>query len=202
MTDERQENGVILQKMAYSDADEIITVLFEKSGVKKLFVRGSRKSKKRFAGRIDHFEELSFQYTTKEQGLGLLKAIDDLPGSIRSKALDNIFSYAFLNCIAEIIREFFWEEARADEVYALWQSLATEIKTEPLTLERALFYHLRILSLAGYDLSLESTFQILLQDLEAGLLLPKQKWTVLFRYPEQVLERRLKTLEFFLSVLP
>ena len=202
MTDERQEKGVILQKLAYSDADEIITVLFEKSGVKRLFVRGSRKSKKRFGGRIDHFEELSFQYTSKDQGLGMLRAIDNLPGSIRSKALNNIFSFAFLNYISEIIREFFWEEARADEVYELWQDLAAEIKDDPLSLERAIFYHLRILSLAGYDLSTEATFQTLLHDLKSGVAIPKQKWIVLFRYPEQVLERHLKTLEFLLSVLP
>ena len=199
---DKQEKGVILQKLPYSDADEIITVLFEKSGVKKLFVRGSRKSKKRFGGRIDHFEELSFQYTSKEHGLSMLKAIDDLPGSIRSKALNNIFSYAFLSYLSEIIREFFWEEARADEVYELWQNLASEVKDTPLSLERAIHYHLLVLSLAGYNLETESSFHQLLVDYKAQSLLPKQKWIVLFRYPEKVLERHLKTLEFLLSVLP
>jgi len=205
MSYEHNEKGVILQKIPYSDADEIITVLFEKSGVQKLFVRGSRKSRKRFAGRIDHFGEMSFQFTKKQQGLAVLQAIEDLPGVLRVQAFGNIFCYAFLNYFSELICEFFWENMHADDVYNLWKSLAEDLRNGGFAVPQAVDYTIRFLRLTGYDFADQDLSQSFLSDSVASMstLDPKQKSKLreLFLYPQKILERRLKTLEFLLQVL-
>ncbi len=179
----QSENGVILQKLAYSDADEIITVLFERSGVKKLFVKGSRSSKKRFAGRIDHFQELAFQYQNKTQGLSVLQAIDELPGRFRLEAKADLLPYAYLNYFAEFVREFFWENGHADEVYKLWQDLTAEIHAQSFTPARAFFYTLALIRLAGY---------------EGGSV---DQLADALQFPQKILEKPLRTLGFLQAVL-
>ena len=51
------------------EADEIITVLLADHGLQKFFVGGSRKSKKRFRGVVDHFSRLKMEYKSKDCGL-------------------------------------------------------------------------------------------------------------------------------------
>lgn len=202
MSEDIREKGVILKKMPYADADEIITVLFERSGVKKLFVKGSRRSQKRFLGRIDHFEELSFQYTRKAQGLSLLKTIDDLPGVFKNQALQNIFNFAFLSYFAELIREFFWEEMRADHVYDLWQKLAEDVRQGPLELKRAIYYQLKLLNLSGYTISQNPEMERTALAVLNSERVSRVHIQTLLRYPESILERSLKSLDFLMGVLP
>lgn len=211
MAHDQSEKGVILSKLPYSDSDEVVTVLLEESGVKRLFVRGSRKSKKRFAGKIDHFRHFSFLFHNKTEGLGLLKAVEDIQEPISEHQKD-LLSFAFLNYLSELICEFYLENMEAKEVYLLWQDLMHDLQKSPLSIWQLAFYTLKTIEFAGYHFhplakrsvsfrelkSVEANFY--LKELLAGNQVKRTKEILL--YPQKLLEKPLKSLGFLLNVFP
>lgn len=208
---ELQEHGVILRKLAYSDTDEIITVLFEKSGVRRLFVRGSRKSKKRFGGRIDLFRKLNFHFKPRLEGLATLLQAEDVP----EKPLileDDLFAYAFLGYLAEVITEFYPEDLPSDEIFHLWQDVSKLASVRELDLAHALFATLKFMDDAGYSkqasekykdlfsggVSFEKLTNIICQKGSRDI---RKFATEILSYPQEILQKRLKTLTFLVSVI-
>jgi len=99
------QTGIILKKLSYGEADEIITVLLKDDGIRRFFVAGSRKSKKRYQGLIDHFSHLKFHYRPNNKGLWRLQDVDlvKLNGQSIWKSMEN---FSFGNYVAELICEF------------------------------------------------------------------------------------------------
>lgn len=148
-TDSKTECGLIVKKIAYGDADEIITVLFQNSGIKRLFVTGSRKSKKRYAGLIDHFAHLKFEYSARSQGLARVKSIEEVAPHFYS-ILKNVETFALMHYLLELIVSLTAEEAPVPELYQLLLTLPDTLKIEGFQAKKAISYTLQVLECCGY----------------------------------------------------
>lgn len=211
MFDDHSEKGVILSKLAYSEADEVITVLMEQSGIKRLFVRGARKSKKRFAGRIDHFQHFSFSYKNKNHGLPLLKSIEDLAEPQISFERD-LTGFAFLSYLSELICGFYPEDVEAIEIYSLWQNVISDLRKEIFSIWQIVFYTLKLVEYAGYHFQPLEKQGLFMRDVEFSEKIQnkicqtlkgetKKKIVEILSYPQDLLEKKLKSLPFLVSLI-
>ena len=145
-----QHSGIILKKLSYSEADEIITVLFQGIGIKRLFVRGSRKSKKRFGGLIDHFGHIKFYFSSHSQGLSSLARVEEFPESMQRDLWTLGPNFAYVSLLSEFICEFKPEDDDDHELYALWLALYEELSQKELTPKMSSEYFISFLRLVGY----------------------------------------------------
>lgn len=127
--------AIILKKMPYGEAHEILTVLFKEGGVRRLFVRNSKNSKKRFAGILDHFTHLQLTYSTHSQGLWSLDEASPLAGKQDLNLFwrDDLKVYGFFNFLAEMICEFSPEDAEDPHLFDLWSQTVLYLKQQDLT---------------------------------------------------------------------
>lgn len=147
--DSKTECGLIVKKIPYGDADEIITVLFQNSGLRRLFVTGSRKSRKKFTGLIDHFAHLQFDYTAKAHGLARVKSVEEIDPHF-CDILKNIEAFALMHYLLELILSLTAEEAPIPELYRLLLSLPETLKTEGFQAKSVISYTRQVLECCGY----------------------------------------------------
>lgn len=148
-TDSKSECGLIVKKIPYGDADEIITVLFQNSGLRRLFVTGSRKSKKRFTGLIDHLAHLKFDYTIRTEGLARVKSVTEIDPHF-SDTLKSIEAFALVHYLLELILSLTAEEAPLPELYQLILSLPKTLMREGFQAKNVISYTLQVLECCGY----------------------------------------------------
>lgn len=125
--------AILLKKISYGEADEILTVLFKEDGVRRLFVRHSKNSKKRFAGVLDHFAFLKLTYSTPVQGLWSLHEASLLKEPFDLFWKNDLKVYGFFNFLAEMICEFSPEGAKDPLLFDLWSEAALHLKQQDLT---------------------------------------------------------------------
>lgn len=142
--------GVILKKQDYSESDEIITVLLKNGGVRKFFVSGSKKSKKRYQGLIDNFAWLNFHYQTGSKGLSRVQIVEQIAGSCRIQG--DLPSFAFSSYLAELICEYMPEAVVDHNLYELWQHVQVELLQNGFSLMLVIQYLLIFFEQAGYAL--------------------------------------------------
>lgn len=125
----QSQTGIILKKLSYGEADEIITVLLKDEGIRRFFVAGSRKSKKRYQGLIDHFSHLNFHYRPNHKGLWRIQDVDIVPGNGHAvwKSMEN---FSFGNYMAELICEFTPEAVNDHQLYDLWIEMSEKLTTD------------------------------------------------------------------------
>lgn len=181
MSDFCSTPGIILKKIPYSESDEIITVLLKDEGVRRFFVRGSRKSQKRYPGLIDYFAHLKFQYRPNSKGLWSL-------GEVQSLTQDHLGQlsmqgYALLAYLAELIVSFVPEGDGDHDLYSLWLSLSADVRKK--TLEESLVNKCltRFFAKVGYALN-ES--------------MPLKDLT---HFSERILQKKSHAADFFLNVI-
>lgn len=148
-THSKIECGLIVKKIPYGDADEIITVLFQNSGLRRLFVTGSRKSKKRFTGLIDHLAHLKFDYIIRTEGLSRVKSVIEIDPHF-SDTLKNIETFALVHYLLELILSLTAEEAPLPELYQLLLSLPKTLMQEGFQRKNVISYTLQVLEYCGY----------------------------------------------------
>jgi DNA repair protein RecO (recombination protein O) len=158
MSEDIVEEGIILKKIPYSEADEIITVLLKTGGVRRLFVAGSRKSRKRFQGLIDLFSLLKFQYRSNPHSLGRLQKVEELERDIHAANArfweKDLLAYAYFSYMAELICEFTLEEIQANDLFDLWGEAVRGFQDRPFSAVSAASYLIRIFTDFGYALEL------------------------------------------------
>lgn len=173
--------GIILKKIPYSEADEIITVLLKGDGVRRFFVRGSRKSKKRYPGLIDHFAHLRFEYKSSPKGLWMLTGVQALSQGCHEPL--TMKAYALLAYLAELITEFVPEGDGDHDLYPLWLSWLDEARRKDLKESLVSRYLTQFFAKVGYALNEAMT----LKDLT--------------HFSERILQKKSRAADFFLNVI-
>ncbi len=147
--------GIILKKIPYSEADEIVTVLLQKEGVHRFFAAGSRKSKKRFKGLVDYFAHLNFSYRPSTRGLWRLLSVEEIADFQNRGHQIKPTQFAYLNLMAELICEFTPEHDGDHGLYDLWFDIQEDCKDNTLSYEIASKFLLRFFDCVGYGLGFE-----------------------------------------------
>ena len=145
-----KKNGIILKKMPYAESDEIITVLLQGEGLRRFFVKGSRKSKKRFAGLIDYFAHLQFIYKKGDAGLGKVFEVEIAQPQSNRALLKETSYFAWVNYLSEIICECIAEGDGDHGLYDLWHQMQDEAAKSLFNQQNITFYLLNFLEMAGY----------------------------------------------------
>ena len=148
--------GVILKKIPYSESDEIISVLMRDDGLRRFFVAGSRKSRKRYQGIIDLFAHLNFHYRTNSQGLWRLQSADTIQSHTHMMAQD-IEAYAFSNFLSELICELAPEEVNDHRFYDVWMQFDDEVRLGVCDHRRVLYYLMHVFLRTGYELTTDQS---------------------------------------------
>lgn len=160
MSEILRQAGVILRKLPYGEADEIVTVLFENDGVRRLFATGSRKSRKRFAGLIDQFGNLEFQYRLGPGTLGRLQNAAEIATTVGARFWEkDLRIFAFFSYLAELICEFHPEEANADGLYFLWNDTVAAFQSRDFSLAVAVGALAKAFEIFGYAVTSQSSLQ-------------------------------------------
>lgn len=187
------QSGVILKKIPYGDADEIITVLLARGGVQRIFVPGARKSKKRFSGLIDHFAHLQFEFLVRP-GLWRLQRVEEclsFDGQRRRFWEKDLCTYAFFSYMAELICEFMPEELHDHHVFPLWQDAVVTFEQQGFILPQASRFLNQLLVSFGYQISDEpvsgKTHFMILNDL--------------ISHARQILQKSTKAERFLLQII-
>ncbi|HLD45807.1 MAG TPA: DNA repair protein RecO [bacterium] len=149
-TDQQATRGIVLRKIPYGEADEIVTCLLQKIGVVTFFASGSRKSKKRFAGCLDYFRHLLFHYTVARQGMWRLHRVEETDNPTRLAVWEATSHFAFASFLAELICDFVPPVAGDHELYELWLDLEQNLAGHPLGITTTIEYLIRLFELTGY----------------------------------------------------
>lgn len=186
--------GIILKKQDYSDSDEIVTVLLKEGGIRKFFVSGSKKSKKRYQGLIDHFSCLNFHYHAGSSGLSRVRLVERTSGNPPISA--DLRCFAFGSYLAELICDFFPEAATDHDLYDLWQHVQLKLNQNGFSLVLAIQYLLIFFQRAGYAVDVEK---------HPGLRASEQKLKsflqFLMNFSEQIVQKKSRAAAFFLQVI-
>lgn len=101
-----ETEGIILKSQSLAEADKIVTVLTRAEGVVRLSVRGAKRLKNRFGGRLELFTLADFVYSRKEEselgrlfGLETIESVFHLSNKI---AALHVLSY-FSELLARIV---------------------------------------------------------------------------------------------------
>jgi len=196
------QEGVILKKIPYSEADEIVTVLLKSDGIRRFFVPGSRKSKRKFAGLIDYFAHLKLTYNKSHKGLWRLVEANSRPGTTQAT---DIIKYAFSNMFAELICEFTPEAVDDDELYELWNQLQDAYKNNEFTAKAGTYFIQQALTHAGYAIRNDTTFLKYPREVFTRELTDKDTvWDDFMKhlvtYCRQIIQKPLPASEFYLKI--
>ncbi|MBF0104632.1 MAG: DNA repair protein RecO [Deltaproteobacteria bacterium] len=153
ITGYNRQQGIILKKLPYGDADEIITVLLKEEGLQRFFVTGSRKSKKRYQGLIDHFNHLCFYYTADTKGLLRLHKAESL-GSAQSIPDRGLKWFCLAHYLTELISALTPEAARDHDLYPVWLDFEGRAADQDFGLDGVVFFVLKVLEKTGYGIDL------------------------------------------------
>lgn len=187
--------GIILKKIPYGDADEIISVLLKHGGMNRFFVRGSRKSKKRYLGLIDYFAHLKFHYFQPAHGLSRLMNIEEISPSHRNTWSD-IKNFAMGAYLAELIFEFTPELAVDHELFDFWLDMQHQLNKDGFSLNLALTSLEKILRQSGYEFEADANHDLAsLQNSQRDYL------GSLIHYSQNIIQKKSRAADFFLEVL-
>jgi len=180
----RKQAGIILRKISYGEADEIVTVLFEGDGVRRLFASSSRKSRKRFAGLIDVFANLEFHYSVGTSSLGRLQKASEIQSQVSLRFWEkDLLVFSFFSYLAELICEFNPEEASADGLYYLWNETALSFQSHDFSTEAAACSLARAFEIFGYSVPPEASLKMIIS------------------HAHRILQKRTRAESFFLELL-
>lgn len=185
--------GVILKKQDYSESDEIITVLLREGGIRKFFVSGSKKSRKRYQGLIDNFAWLNFHYQTGGKGLSRVQIVEQMAGSRQARG--DLQSFAFSGYLAELICEYMPEAVMDHNLYELWRHVQMELAKNGFSLMLGIQYLLIFFEQAGYALK-EKHPGPMASDHELKSFLQ-----FLINFSEEIMQKKSRAAVFFLQVV-
>lgn len=147
-----QQTAIILRKAAYGEADEIVTALLSGGGVRRFFATGTRKSRRRFGGLVDHFARLTLNYQPRSAGLWRLLSVEE--ASVVLSPWRDPCTFALGHVLAELICIFIPEEVPTEELYALWGEIESSLTAAPVSALSAASILLRCLPHFGYAVDL------------------------------------------------
>lgn len=114
------DEGYIIKRRDFLEADVIITVFTKYHGKIEAVVKGARRSKSRKAGYIDYLNKLKFLFA-EGRSLNIVTEIEPL-NIIESEDHEK----AFIFFTAEVINQLFPEEMKIEDLYNLFSKCFTE----------------------------------------------------------------------------
>ncbi len=156
--------GVVLKRIDFKEADQIVTILTEDQGKVSLVAKGARRLKSRFCGRLEPFFYVELNYF-KGQNLGHLNEVTLLHG-LNAENL-SLSSQSQLFYILEATEKLIAEAQDAREAYELLLEVSKRIQPNNIN---ALFYAymIKLLGSLGFmgpwDTCSQSNLKINLED--------------------------------------
>ncbi len=143
-------DGLILRVAPHGENDKLVTWYSHQSGRMSAIAKGAQKSKKRFSNKLEHFAQLRFHCRPPRtpSGLYFLEDADLLCAHIRVRR--HYLRYLAASCIAELLLRFTRESDPDSRIYTLLLWAMTAIDRETRFSKYPLFFHLKLLHLAGY----------------------------------------------------
>lgn len=143
-------DGLILRVVPHGENDKLVTWYSRQSGRMTALAKGAQKSKKRFSNKLEHFAQLHFHIRPPRSRFGLyfLEEADLVHAHIHIRR--NYCRYLAASCIAELILRFTRELDPDSRIYTLLVWAMAAIDREPRVARHPLFFHLKLLHLAGY----------------------------------------------------
>ncbi len=148
-------HGIILQRVAYGEADRIITVITPDAGKLSLIAKGVRKVKSKMAGGIELFSTSELTYIPGKGSISTLVSSRLMQhyGHIVQDVDRTMLGYDLLQLINKVT-----EDSPEPEYYYLLEHAfaALDDATVPIDLVRA-WFNARLLALGGHAPNLEAT---------------------------------------------
>lgn len=146
MNKQVKTKGIVLKRINFNEADQIITILTKDEGRVSLIAKGARRLKSRFCGRLEPFSHIEVNYF-QGQNLGhlneavLIKGLDSTALSLRSQSQ--------LFYMLESTEKLIPEAQDSLEVYELLLEVNSVLKTH---FNNALFYAymIKMLTILGF----------------------------------------------------
>jgi DNA repair protein RecO (recombination protein O) len=155
--------AVLLKRIDYGDNDLIVTLLMPKVGKLTVIAKSAKKSKKRFPGILELFNQLSVVYSQNQRGkLPLLKeaALQDAFINIRA----DIDKTAHASYWVELINLWLEEGHPQDAFYYLLYEVLTALDRDEVSYQILnIYFQIKFLNLAGLQPRLTSCCQCQVQ---------------------------------------
>lgn len=140
--------GIILRRINLNDADRIVTVLTKDQGKISCLAKGCRRTKSKFAGRLEMFYQVQI---TAFQGRNLGYLDESEPVEYRGFHDADLRTKSILFYIAELTNRLIQDEQQIDGVYELMLDTLDQINSDNEKSELALYaYTIKLLSILGF----------------------------------------------------
>ncbi len=141
--------ALVLDGIAYGEADRIVTFFTEGEGLKGGYVRGARRSHRRFGGLLDPLTRVRLHYVTRSRshlldirGCDLLDGHRGLKGSLEAMTLASL--------VVELVRHLTPEGERNDGIFHFLCDLCAHLSAVPYRSSVRLPVLLATLTLLGF----------------------------------------------------
>jgi DNA repair protein RecO (recombination protein O) len=155
--------AVLLKRIDYGDNDLIVTLFIPNVGKLTVIAKSAKKSKKRFPGILEHFNQLSVVYSQNRRGgLPLLKeaTLHDAFINIRT----DINKTAYAGYWVELIHLWLEEGHAQDTLYYLLQEVLGALDKGEVSIQVLdIYFQMKFLKLVGLQPHLTSCCQCQIQ---------------------------------------
>ncbi|MGQ0793956.1 MAG: DNA repair protein RecO [Deltaproteobacteria bacterium] len=145
----------VLRKIQYGEADYIISLFTENLGKIRALAKNARRSRKRFGGRLEPFLQISAKINARHGGM---KFIEDAE-IVRSfpRLTESVSLFFWGSFILETVEILLPDQEPNGEAFALVSdTFAALNRSGGGVLGEVLSFHLRMLSLCGYEPQISS----------------------------------------------
>lgn len=143
-------DGLILRIAPHGESDKLVTWYSAQNGRITAIAKGAQKSRRRFSNKLEPFSLLHFYYRPPRSASGLyfLEDADLIQANLQMR--QQYPKYLAASCIAELTLRFTRELDADRRVYSLLTWTMEEMTRTGRFFKYPLFFHLKLLQLAGY----------------------------------------------------
>lgn len=143
-------DGLILRIAPHGESDKLVTWYSAQTGRITAIAKGAQKSKRRFSNKLEPFSQLHLYYRAprRTSGLYFLEDADLIQANLQVR--QQYAKYLAASCIAELTLRFTRELDADHRLYSLLIWAVSEISRNERFFKYPLFFHLKLLQLAGY----------------------------------------------------
>ena len=150
----KKRTGILLRLIDSRESDYYLTFLERECGLIEAYARGARKSRKRFAGRLEPFREYEYELGRRERLLWM----EPTDHVTTSRSPDYLLVFSLHNYLAELLIRFKISETMAPQLYdPVKQFFSLHVDPPPQDVTLAAFCELLIgfLDVGGFLPDLE-----------------------------------------------
>lgn len=142
--------GIVLTVLDHGESDKIVTFYSPDLGKTTAIAKGAKRSKKRFVNKLEEFSELTIYY--RKSGRGGLVFLSEAELENAFLSLRNRYDrYVVATWISELTGRFTGDRDPDSRLFFLLCWAFNFLETGRPPLEAAVLFHLKLLSLTGYQ---------------------------------------------------